>query len=135
VPADMTPMRACSSIEVDSSSPGVSIVALRGEHDVNSWTDVVLALAPAGARLAVLVDLSECTFMDSTVITALLVASKQLGLRGGALEVVIAPGENAIRRTLQLMSVGALLSIHETRAAGIASLEVKALLARKPHAA
>jgi anti-anti-sigma factor len=128
-------MRACSSIEVDRSAPGVSIVALRGEHDVNSWTDVALALAPAGDSPAVLVDLSECTFMDSTVITALLVASKQLGLRAGALEVVIAPGENAIRRTLQLMGVGALLPIHETRAAGIASLEAKALLARKPHAA
>lgn len=127
-------MRPPTSIEVETSSPP-SIVALRGEHDVNSWTDVALALATAGVQPTVLVDLSECTFMDSTVITALLVAAKQLRARDGALEVFIPAGAHAIRRTLELMNVEAILPTHETRAAAAASLAAKALLAQSRRAA
>ena len=127
-------MRAPTSIEVETSS-SPSTVVLRGEHDVNSWTEVALALAAAGAQPCVLVDLSECSFMDSTVITALLVAAKQLSARAGALEVFIPPEAVAIRRTLELMNVDAILTTHETRTAAVASLAAKALIARIPRAA
>ena len=127
-------MRAPTSIDVETSSPP-SLVTLRGEHDVGSWTDVAFALAAAGAQSTVLVDLSECTFMDSTVITALLVAAKQLHARDGALEVFIPADAVAIRRTLELMNVDAMLSTHETREAAVASLAAKAVVARTRRAA
>jgi hypothetical protein len=46
-------------IEVQFHSPALAIVKLGGEHDLGSWRDVTLALATAGARQAVLVDLSQ----------------------------------------------------------------------------
>ena len=110
-----------SGIEIGAHSPAVSIVTLRGEHDLHSWSEVTLALANASQRRGVVVDLSACTFLDSTMLTVLLVAAKQLRTRGGALAVVIPRGAE-IRRIFEVMNVDALVAIHETRAAAIAGM-------------
>jgi len=110
-----------SGIEVAAHSPTVSIVTLRGEHDLHSWSEVTVALANASQRPGVVVDLSACTFLDSTMLTVLLVAAKQLRTRDGALAVVISRGSE-VRRLLEVMNVDTLVELHETRAAAIASL-------------
>jgi anti-sigma B factor antagonist len=110
-----------SGIEIGAHSPAISTVTLRGEHDLHSWSEVTLALANASQRRGVVVDLTACTFLDSSMLTALLVAAKQLRTRGGALAVVI-PREAEIRRIFEVMNVDAVLAIHETRAAAIADM-------------
>ncbi len=93
-------------------------MTLRGEHDLHSWSGVTVALANASQRPGVVVDLSECTFLDSTMLTALLVAAKQLRTRGGALAVVMARGTE-VRRIFEVMNVDTLVEMHETRSAAI----------------
>lgn len=112
VPAD--------DIEVEFHSATAAIVTLRGEHDLSSKLEVARALATASGCRDVLVDLSECTFIDSSVISALLQASNRLHANGGLLELVIPGGAHqAILRVFELMSLERLLPIHETRAAAI----------------
>lgn len=110
-----------SGIEIGALSPAVSTVTLRGEHDLHSWSEITLALANASQRRGVVVDLSACTFLDSSMLTVLLVAAKQLRTRGGALAVVIPRGAE-IRRIFEVMNVDAILAIHETRAEAIAGM-------------
>jgi anti-sigma B factor antagonist len=112
------------AIEVEIHSPNAAIVTLRGEHDLGSKPEVVRALVVASGCRYVLVDLSECTFIDSSVISALLQASNRLTKRDGLLELVIPSGAHqAVRNVFELMGLQRLLPIHETRAAAITYLD------------
>jgi anti-anti-sigma factor len=111
-------------IEVEVHSATAAIVTLRGEHDLDSRPDIAKALETASGRTHVLVDLSECTFIDSSVISALLRASNSLTIRGGLLELVIPSGAHrAVRNVFEIMGLQRLLPIHETRAAAIEYLD------------
>jgi anti-anti-sigma factor len=116
-----TPPAPPAAIEVTALSPGASVVTLRGEHDLHSWSEVALALANAGQSARVLVDLSACTFLDSSMLTVLLVAAKQLRLRGGALAVAIPPGAQVLR-IFEVMNVHTLVAIHGSLAEAVAAL-------------
>ena len=123
----MAPQEAPSTtpqqgVAVDFAQPGIAVVGLFGEHDLSGKARLTEALATASARLNVLVDLSACTFMDSSVIGALLLARSQLAERGGRLELVIPPEARAVRRIAELTTLGNLLPIHESQSAGCASL-------------
>jgi anti-anti-sigma factor len=112
------------TIEIEVHSRTASIVSLRGEHDLNSVARIEETLIAASVCGHVLVDLSCCAFIDSTVISALLRASNRLHARGGLLSLVIPNGEHqAIRSIFELMSIERLLPTHATRAAAIAHLE------------
>ena len=116
-------MTAPPAVEITTHSREVGIVSLRGEHDLSTWSEVAVALAAASSRPQIIVDLSACTFVDSSVMSALFVASQNLRERNGVLELVIPPQAHAIRRTFEAMRAGSILTIHETLAAGIASVE------------
>jgi anti-sigma B factor antagonist len=113
------------TIEVEVHSATVSIVTLRGEHDLDSSAQIRGALAGANGRSNVVVDLSQCSFMDSSVISVLLRASNRLHERGGQLALVI-PGDRhqAIRRLFDLMSIDRLMPTYEARAAAISDIDV-----------
>jgi anti-anti-sigma factor len=111
------------TIEVQIHSPSASVVTLRGEHDLSSRPELMLALAAASEHRNVLVDLSESTFIDSSIISALLLTSKRLQGRDGALELVIPPAARAMHRVMEVTGVQAVLASHETREGGIASIE------------
>jgi anti-anti-sigma factor len=112
------------TIEVEIHSPSAAIVTLRGEHDLGSKPETAQALEDASRCRNVLVDLSECTFIDSSVISALLQASNKLTKRDGLLELVIPEGTHqAVRNVFELMGLQRLLPIHQTRAAAILYLD------------
>jgi anti-sigma B factor antagonist len=113
-------------VEVEFARPGIALVKLRGEHDIASKQRLGEALACASARPNVLVDLSECTFMDSSVIAAFFHARKKLAERGGRLELVIPPQANTIQRVAKITRLGASLPIHETQGAAVAGLRTGA---------
>ena len=78
-----------SMSRLDGDRP-IAVVHVRGEIDLASGPAVREALARAsGPRgTAVLVDLSECLFIDSTGVSLLLNASRRLIRAGGDLAVV-----------------------------------------------
>ena len=53
------------AIGIEFCPPCIALIRLRGEHDLNSKRALTEALATASAQLKILVDLSECTFIDS----------------------------------------------------------------------
>ncbi|MDP9259168.1 MAG: STAS domain-containing protein [Actinomycetota bacterium] len=100
-------------------------MAVRGEHDLRTRAELAEALERASAHPHVLVDLSECSFMDSSVIGALFVASKRLEERDGRLEVVIPPEAHTLQRVAKIAGIHTFLPVHETRGAALASIQPK----------
>jgi anti-anti-sigma factor len=87
-----------------------AIVSLRGEHDLATAPVIRDALSPVFGD--VLVDLSECTFVDSTVIGALIAASQELQREGHTLALVVPPENADVARTLEIVRIGELLQVH-----------------------
>jgi anti-anti-sigma factor len=110
---------AQSNIEIEIQSPTIFTVTLTGEHDVLSREALSLALTVGRVYRYVLVDLSACTFLDSTMINALLAAAKGHAEQDGALELVVPSDANPVRRTLEIANVQMTLPFHETRTAGL----------------
>src|SRR6185295_18889322 len=52
------------TVEVEHPAPGLAVVNVTGEHDVSTAPELTQALDEAAAYSNVLVDLSECSFMD-----------------------------------------------------------------------
>ena len=114
-------MRA-QTIEIQIHPPTTSLVRLYGEHDVASGEAVTAALSARGGYRQVVVDLSQCTFIDSTLITRLLAAARRTRQRGGSLELVVPEDANAVRRTLELANVQMVLPFHASCTAALESL-------------
>jgi len=115
-------MAAQPTTEIEIHSPTVCIVTLRGEHDVASSEAITLALTLARSYTSVLVDLGDCAFLDSSVISVLLLAAKRAREHGGGLELVVPVEATAVRRTLEISNVQGSLPFHATRADGIAGI-------------
>ena len=116
------------SIEVDFAPDGVSpyaaVVKLCGEHDLATRDELQAALAPLYG--AVLLDLSECEFVDSTVIGLMLRKSQELGRDGHRLELVVLPGSH-VERALEIVDIQQFLTIHgSVPADGTASSDLPA---------
>jgi anti-anti-sigma factor len=109
-------------IDTQIHSRTTCIVRLRGEHDVSSSDALSATLVAAGAYEHVLVDLAECTFIDSTLISSLLAASKSARERGRSVELVVPAEANAVRRTLELANVQMVLPFHASRATALESM-------------
>jgi anti-anti-sigma factor len=111
-------------IELEFSSVSLAILTLRGEHDLNTAPEISDKLTAASAHRNVLVDLSRCTFIDSTVISALLRASNSMH-SGDCLLSLVIPNDrhHAILRVFEIMSIERALPIYETRAGAITQLD------------
>lgn len=113
------------AIEVEALSEEVSIVHLRGEHDLSTRIELAVALAAASERPHVLVDLSDCTFIDSTVIAVLFAAHRQQVMRNQRLELILTNGADTVERILTLTRVDLIVTVHATRGAALAGLQVE----------
>jgi anti-anti-sigma factor len=127
----MAPQEALSTfpeqgIAADFPEAGIAVVTLFGEHDLTSKQRLTEAIARASVRTGVLVDLSPCTFIDSTVIGLLFLARGQHAERGGRLELVIPPSAATVARVAELTLLGELVPIHDDRDTAILSLHARA---------
>jgi anti-anti-sigma factor len=107
------------TIQVEIHSADAAVVTLRGEHDLESQPRVSAALTAAGVCPHVVVDLSGCTFVDSSLIAALLREARVLGTRGGTLPLVVGEDARSVHRTLDLMGIVTILPLHDSRAAAL----------------
>jgi anti-anti-sigma factor len=86
-----------------------ALVTLRGEHDLATTEQLREALRPLLGD--VLVDLTECTFVDSTTIGSLIAAAQDLGREGHELALVVPPANEHIARTLEIVRIGDLVRV------------------------
>jgi anti-anti-sigma factor len=109
-------------IEIQIYSRATCVVLVRGEHDVSSSLGATLEMAIGSGYRNVLVDLSECTFIASSLNSALLTAARCIRERDGALELVVPADAPVVRRMLAMTNVQTVIPFHATRAAGMASV-------------
>jgi anti-sigma B factor antagonist len=112
-----------SSAEVD----GVRIVAVRGELDLSTAPDLrgPLDAALEDGQASVLIDLSECEFIDSTGIALIVRAWQQLNGDGGAeagARLVICTDRDQVKRVLDVSGLDQSIPVHATRDDGLAAL-------------
>jgi anti-anti-sigma factor len=93
--------------------PYAAVVVLRGEHDLATRDAIAAALDPLEGD--VLVDLGECTFIDSSVIGMLLASANRLRGAGHRLELVVPAGNDPIVRVLEIVDIASLVTVHERR--------------------
>jgi anti-anti-sigma factor len=93
-----------------------AVVSLCGEHDLGTSGAIRAALAPIAGD--VLVDLSECEFIDSSVISELLEKYEDLRREGRRLDLLIPPGRTSIRRIVDVVGLASLLTVHDSMPPG-----------------
>jgi len=105
------------AIEIDRSEDGTVIVVLRGEHEsftapkLEQELDAVIA-----DGLSVVVDLSEATFLDSSVVSVLLRAREELQERGQKLFLVLDDTTGwAVRRLLEVTGLANVFAVAPSR--------------------
>jgi anti-sigma B factor antagonist len=113
------------TVEVEIRSPEAAVVTLSGEHDLLTKPVLARALTRAIAHSNVLVDLTGCTFIDSSVIGELVSASRALAERQGRLELLIPSSPTIVSRVLRMTAIDAVVAIHETRSAAEASIQLR----------
>jgi anti-anti-sigma factor len=98
-------------VELDPSHTRgyAAIVLLCGEHDLATSPEIGLALAPIRGDL--LIDLSRCEFIDSTVIAALLEKFEDLRREGHRLELLVPPEQKNVRRAIDVIGLGTLIPV------------------------
>lgn len=110
--ADATPS---SSIAVErESAPAwgfAGVVSLAGEHDLATSGELEDALNAIPGD--VLVDLSACTFIDSTIIGVILDRAQTLKAPGHRLELVAPPNGSIVGRVIQIVGMRSLITVHD----------------------
>jgi anti-sigma B factor antagonist len=107
-----------SRIDVEHRA-GVWVLSLHGDHDLAtqpSLREQLHHVRAAGGPIVV--DLSHTTFVDSTIIGALIEPSTGLEVDGSGIFAVAPPG-SASRRLADLVRLGDALPVHDDLAAAI----------------
>jgi anti-anti-sigma factor len=94
----------------DGASPFSAVVKLWGEHDLGTSDELHAALAPLYGDL--LVDLTECEFVDSTVIGLVLRKYQELKRDGHRMELVVEPG-SPVGRALEIVDIRQFVTVRE----------------------
>jgi anti-anti-sigma factor len=106
---------------------GLHVIAVRGELDLSTAADLEAPLddAIATGDASVLIDLTECEFIDSTGIALIVRAWQRLDRNAegdGEGRVVIASQNDQVRRVLEITGLELSIPIHGTRDEGLAAL-------------
>jgi anti-anti-sigma factor len=106
---------------------GVRVVAVRGELDLSTASDLERPLEDAisSGDASVLIDLTECEFIDSTGIALIVRAWQRLDRAAdgdGSGQVVISSDNDQVRRVLEITGLELSIPIHSTRDQALAAL-------------
>jgi anti-anti-sigma factor len=95
------------------TAPGyAAIVRVGGEHDIASIPRIRETLGSIHGN--VLVDLSDCTFLDSSVIHALVDDARERRREWESLELIVPVANTSVARTLRISGLSTLLVVHES---------------------
>jgi anti-anti-sigma factor len=123
-----------SFVERDAGG-GVSVMALVGEHDVStaSELDQRLGALQAGGR-CVVVELAGAAFVDSAIIGTLINARRRADAGQAGFAIAAGGPDGIVRRALRISGLLDTLGVYETREAAIVAAGrsscVKKLLTR-----
>ncbi len=106
---------------------GIQAFAVRGELDMNTAPELERGLQQALAEsdASIMLDLSECEFIDSTGIALIVRAWQRLGDKdngSGGGRLVLCCDNHQVRRLLKITGVESSISMHEQRGDALAEL-------------
>jgi anti-sigma B factor antagonist len=103
----------------ESLDGGIHVVSVRGEVDLATERELERALLalPEDGAASVVVDLTACSFMDSTGLHLLTRAKRRVDRSGGHLAVV-SPNRSVLR-AFEITQLDQLLAIYPSRAAAL----------------
>jgi anti-anti-sigma factor len=110
-------------VTIGHHARGIALVTLSGEHDISTHRAVAHALELGAARSNVVVDLSHCSFIDSTIIEGFIKTAETLRTRGEEVILVIPARQTGVARTAQLAGLAQLFELHETTDTAFSALE------------
>jgi anti-anti-sigma factor len=116
-------MQPRDRIEVSNVAQHVWVVAVHGEYDLSNATqldDAISGVFAAGSRMVI--DLSDASFIDSTILTGLLEAREKANQQSADDLVIVAPIGTMPRRVLDLTGVAAAVPTFESREAALAAI-------------
>jgi anti-sigma B factor antagonist len=120
-------------VAVAHHARGVALVTMRGEHDLSTRPVLARALQLAAAHSNVVVDLSECSFIDSTVINEFINTSNAVRVSGEQLMLVIPPEQPHLARIAKLVGLAQIFEVHESKDGAYASLDKKRVDGGRAH--
>jgi anti-anti-sigma factor len=111
-----------TTVEIKTASRSVAIVSLIGEHDLGDYESLKVAFARAAIRAPnVIVDLSRCEFIDSTVVGMLLHVESVVARDHARLVIALPEKANAVTRVAGLTQLGEVLPVYLSVEAALAS--------------
>ena len=126
VPGYARAVEVVGEVRTELAGEGTAIVVLTGEHDLGTVPQVREAFEGAAADgKAIVVDLCATTFVDSSILGAVLEARR--GAEGGARGFAVACDGSAepVRRVLEVTGLAEELPVHPTREAALAAVGAK----------
>jgi anti-sigma B factor antagonist len=111
-------------VESEELEGGIRAIAVRGELDMNTAPELERRLDEALVRsdISIVLDLSECEFIDSTGIALIVRAWQRLDGDGGEGRLALCCVNHQVRRLLEITGVDGSISMHEQRDAALADL-------------
>jgi anti-anti-sigma factor len=128
----VTEKRQIGTVKVEFASNRTAVVAMIGEHDLDSRSALRATFAYATESRNLLVDLTRCTFVDSAVISLLLATQRRLEAAQGRCELIVPSQSGYVTRLFEVTGITTLFSVHTSRSAALAGIEEFALLSRRP---
>jgi anti-sigma B factor antagonist len=112
------------AVESEELEGGIHALTVRGELDMNTAPELERKLdeALADPNALIMLDLSECEFIDSTGIALIVRAWQRLNGDGGEGRLVLCCINHQVRRLLKITGVESSISMHERRDAALAEL-------------
>jgi anti-anti-sigma factor len=104
--------------------PGGVVISLRGDHDLSTKPQLAGALKRLRRRAAwtnIVLDLRQCTFVDSTIIGTILAARRQDSAQAPNVSVVLPDDTSYVYRALTVVGLTALVPAHASIEAALAA--------------
>ena len=111
-------------VKVGELVEGVRTIAVQGELDLSTAPDLEGPLEEAleSGEGSVLIDLSQCEFIDSTGIALIVRAWQRLDSGGNGRGLVICSHNEQVRRVLEITGLELSIPVHSTRDEALAAI-------------
>jgi anti-anti-sigma factor len=99
-------------VRIETLAQGGSVVRVEGELDIATTQHLEAAVEDTEPQSRLVIDLTACTFLDSSAIRVLLSKARSAEATGGSISLVASdPG---LLRVLEIAAVGTVLPVHPT---------------------
>src|SRR3954463_3320566 len=113
-----------SDVEITMASASIAVISLAGDQVLAGYEPLRTGFARAAIRgINVIVDLSDCDFIDSTAISMLLHTETIVAPDGGRLVVALPAAENTVTRGAEVIKLAELLPTYASFDAALASFQ------------